>query len=71
MSDIAKYTEIKIKSGVYWKGKHIGNLIGIVIDSESYVLAEINGFEDPVKLFRNEFTKTNRNYTYDLTDYGD
>jgi hypothetical protein len=71
MSDIVKYTEIKIKPGVYWKGKHIGNFIGVVIDSDSYVLAEVNGFEEPVKLFRHEFTKINRNYAYDLTDYGD
>jgi hypothetical protein len=54
MADIQLDTIVKVKSGTLWRGVDIGNKIGLVLDNFSYLLVEIDGIDEPVKLLRTE-----------------
>jgi len=50
-----KGTEVITKLCLWHKGEDIGNRLGIIIDTKSYVLVNLyNYHSNPVKLFRND-----------------
>ena len=57
MGDVLKGTWIKIKPGVVYQGVDLSDKYGIVVDSESYVVVEIQNTKSRIKLLRTEIAE--------------